>query len=108
MLEDKVKIVRKIKGVILAGGTGSRMSSLTNVTNKHLLAVYNEPMIYKVIKTLTNSWIRDIIIVLGGERVGDFIRLLGNGKEFGANFSYVYQEGAGGIAEAKKEKLVKN
>ncbi len=84
------------------------MSPLTNVTNKHLLAVYNEPMIYKVIKTLTNSWIRDIIIVLGGESVGDFIRLLGNGKEFGANFSFVYQEGAGGIAEAKKENLVKN
>ncbi len=84
----------------MAGGTGSRLSPLTKVTNKHLLAVYNEPMIYKVIKTLTNSGIRDIVIVLGGESVGDFIKLLGNGKEFGANFSYVYQEGAGGIAEA--------
>lgn len=100
MLKDKVKIVRKIKGVILAGGTGSRLSPLTKVTNKHLLAVYNEPMIYKAIKTLTNSGIYDIVIVLGGESVGDFIRLLGNGKEFGAKFSYVYQEGAGGIAEA--------
>ncbi len=84
----------------MAGGTGSRLSPLTKVTNKHLLAVYNEPMIYKVIKTLSNSGINDIVIVLGGESVGDFIKLLGDGKEFGAKFSYVYQEGAGGIAEA--------
>lgn len=90
----------EIKGVILAGGIGTRLSPLTKVTNKHLLPVYNEPMIYKVIKTLTNSGITDITIVLGGESVGDFIRLLGNGSEFGANFSYVYQQGPGGIAEA--------
>ncbi|MFX1445457.1 MAG: sugar phosphate nucleotidyltransferase [Promethearchaeota archaeon] len=89
-----------MKGVILAGGTGSRLSPLTKVTNKHLLPVYNEPMIYKVIKTLTNSGISDITIVLGGESVGDFIRLLGDGSEFSANFSYVYQKSAGGIAEA--------
>ncbi|KKL74289.1 hypothetical protein LCGC14_2066380 [marine sediment metagenome] len=89
-----------IKGVILAGGTGSRLSPLTKVTNKHLLPVYDEPMIYKVIRTLTSSGIKDITIVLGGESVGDFIRLLGDGSEFGANFSYVYQQGAGGIAEA--------
>lgn len=89
-----------IKGVILAGGTGSRLSPLTKVTNKHLLPVYNEPMIYKVINTLTNSGITDITIVLGGESVGDFIKLLGDGTEFNASFSYVYQQKAGGIAEA--------
>ncbi|MFX1383495.1 MAG: sugar phosphate nucleotidyltransferase [Promethearchaeota archaeon] len=89
-----------IKGVILAGGTGSRLSPLTKVTNKHLLPVYDEPMIYKVIKTLSESGIKDITVVLGGESVGDFIRLLGNGSDFGANFSYVYQQRAGGIAEA--------
>jgi len=86
--------------VILAGGSGSRLAPLTNVTNKHLLPVYDEPMIYKVIKTLTNSGIKDIVIVLGGESVGDFIRLLGDGSDFDANFTYVYQQQAGGIAEA--------
>ena len=89
-----------IKGVILAGGTGSRLSPLTKVTNKHLLPVYDEPMIYKVIRTLTKSGIEDITIVLGGESVGDFVRLLGDGSEFNANFNYVYQQKAGGIAEA--------
>jgi glucose-1-phosphate thymidylyltransferase len=89
-----------IKGIILTGGTGSRLSPLTKVTNKHLLPVYDEPMIYKVIKTLTLSGIKDITIVLGGESVGDFIRLLGNGSEFSANFNYVYQQRAGGIAKA--------
>jgi len=84
----------------LAGGIGTRLSPLTKVTNKHLLPVYNEPMIYKVIKTLTNSGIYDITIVLGGESVGDFIRLLGDGSEFSSKFNYVYQQGAGGIAEA--------
>ena len=84
----------------MAGGTGTRLSPLTKVTNKHLLPVYDEPMIYKVIKTLTTSGIYDITIVLGGESVGDFIKLLGDGSEFGANFSYVYQQKAGGIAEA--------
>ena len=89
-----------MKAVILAGGIGTRLSPLTKVTNKHLLPVYDEPMIYKVIKTLTKSSITDITIVLGGENVGDFIRLLGDGSEFNANFSYVYQQGSGGIAEA--------
>jgi len=89
-----------MKGVILAGGTGSRLAPLTKVTNKHLLPVYNEPMIYKVIRTLTESGITSITILLGGESVGDFIRLLGGGEEFGAKLSYVYQKGAGGIAEA--------
>ena len=100
LIIQKIVNVIDIKGVILAGGTGSRLSPLTKVTNKHLLPVYNEPMIYKVIKTLTSSGIKDITIVLGGESVGDFIRLLGDGNEFGANFSYVYQKSAGGIAEA--------
>jgi len=86
--------------VILAGGTGSRLSPLTRVTNKHLLPIYDEPMIYKVIKTLRSSGIKDITIVLGGESVGDSVRLLGDGSEFGANLSYVYQQQAGGIAEA--------
>ncbi len=89
-----------MKGIILAGGTGSRLSPLTKVTNKHLLPVYDEPMIYKVIKTLTASGIKDITIVLGGESVGDFIRLLGDGSDLNADFNYVYQQRAGGIAEA--------
>ncbi len=98
-----------MKGIILSGGTGSRLSPLTKVTNKHLLPVYDEPMIYKVIKTLTNSGINDITIVLGGESVGDFIKLLGDGSEFDANFNYVYQQRSGGIAEALylTEKIVK-
>ncbi len=89
-----------MKGVILAGGTGSRMQPLTKVTNKHLLPVYDEPMIFHVIRTLTESGIKHITILLGGESVGDFLRLLGDGSEFGACFNYVYQKGAGGIAEA--------
>jgi glucose-1-phosphate thymidylyltransferase len=89
-----------IKGVILAGGTGSRLLPLTKVTNKHLLPVYDEPMIYKVLKTLSNSGITEIVILLGGESVGDFVRLLGGGEEFGVKIMYVYQKGAGGIAEA--------
>jgi glucose-1-phosphate thymidylyltransferase len=91
-----------VKGVILAGGTGSRLSPLTRVTNKHLLPVYDEPMVFKVARTLLSSGIRDIMVVLGGESVGDMVRLLGSGKDFGADvrFTYVYQDRAGGIAEA--------
>jgi len=91
-----------VKGVILAGGTGSRLSPLTKVTNKHLLPVYDEPMIFKVIGTLLGSGVRDIMVVLGGESVGDIVRLLGSGKGFGEDvrFTYVYQDRAGGIAEA--------
>ncbi len=89
-----------MKGIILAGGTGSRLFPLTRVTNKHLLPVYDEPMIFHVIRTLTESGIKHITILLGGESVGDFLRLLGDGSEFGACFNYVYQKGAGGIAEA--------
>lgn len=89
-----------MKGIILAGGNGSRLSPLTDVTNKHLLPVYDEPMLYKVIHTMVNSGITNIQIVLGGDSVGDIVRLIGDGSQFGANVSYVYQEGAGGIAEA--------
>lgn len=91
-----------MKGVILAGGTGSRLSPLTNVTNKHLLPVYDEPMIYKVLHTLINAGINEIQIVLGGNSVGDIVRLIGSGKGFGEDIkvSYVFQDRAGGIAEA--------
>lgn len=91
-----------MKGVILAGGTGSRLSPLTDVTNKHLLPVYDEPMLYKVLHTLVNSGIKEIQIVLGGNSVGDIVRLIGSGKDFGENvkISYVFQDRAGGIAEA--------
>jgi len=91
-----------MKGVILAGGTGSRLSPLTDVTNKHLLPVYDEPMLYKVIHTMVESGITEIQIVLGGNSVGDIVRLIGSGKDFGEDvkISYVYQDRAGGIAEA--------
>ena len=90
-----------IKGVILAGGLGSRLSPLTKVTNKHLLPVYNRPMIYYPLMTLVRAGINDIMIVTGGNNAGDFLRLLGNGKEFGLKeIRYTYQEGEGGIAAA--------
>jgi glucose-1-phosphate thymidylyltransferase len=90
-----------MKGVILAGGLGTRLYPLTKVTNKHLLPVYDKPMIYYPIQTLINAGIDDILIVTGGNNAGDFLRLLGNGKEFGLkHINYTYQEGEGGIAEA--------
>ena len=90
-----------MKGVILAGGLGTRLMPLTKVTNKHLLPVYNKPMIYYPIETLVTAGIRDILIVTGGSNAGDFLKLLGNGKEFGLqHLNYTYQEGEGGIAEA--------
>jgi len=90
-----------MKGVILAGGSGSRLYPLTKVTNKHLLPVYNKPMIYYPIEALINAGIEDILIVTGGNNPGDFLRLLGNGKDFGLkHLNYVYQSGEGGIAEA--------
>jgi glucose-1-phosphate thymidylyltransferase len=90
-----------MKGVILAGGLGSRLYPLTKVTNKHLLPVYDKPMIYYPIQTLINAGIDDILIVTGGNNAGDFLKLLGNGKEFGLkHINYTYQEGEGGIAEA--------
>jgi glucose-1-phosphate thymidylyltransferase len=90
-----------MKGVVLAGGTGSRLFPLTKITNKHLLPIYDKPMVYYPIQTLVDAGIRDIMIVTGGRNAGDFLRLLGNGKEFGlAHLNYAYQEGEGGIAEA--------
>jgi glucose-1-phosphate thymidylyltransferase len=90
-----------VKGVVLAGGLGSRLRPLTAVTNKHLLPVYDQPMIYYPIQTLVNAGIIDIMIVTGGNSAGDFLKLLGNGKAFGLkHLNYTYQEGEGGIAEA--------
>jgi glucose-1-phosphate thymidylyltransferase len=90
-----------LKGIVLAGGLGSRLRPLTSVTNKHLLPVYNQPMIYYPIQTLVNAGITDIMIVTGGNSAGDFLRLLGNGKAFGLkHINYTYQEGEGGIAAA--------
>jgi glucose-1-phosphate thymidylyltransferase len=90
-----------MKGVVLAGGTGSRLFPLTKITNKHLLPIYDKPMIYYPIQTLVDAGIRDILIVTGGRNAGDFLRLLANGKEFGLlHLDYTYQEGEGGIADA--------
>jgi glucose-1-phosphate thymidylyltransferase len=90
-----------MKGVILAGGLGTRLYPLTKVTNKHLLPVYDKPMIFYPIQALINAGIRDILIVTGGSSAGEFLRLLGNGKDFGlAHINYTYQEGEGGIAQA--------
>ncbi len=90
-----------MKGIVLAGGLGTRLHPLTKVTNKHLLPVYDKPMIYYPIQTLVNAGIHDILVVTGGNNAGDFLRLLGNGKEFGLeHLDYTYQEGHGGIAEA--------
>ncbi len=90
-----------MKGVVLAGGLGTRLRPLTAVTNKHLLPVYDQPMIYYPVQALVNAGISDIMIVTGGNSAGDFLRLLGNGKAFGLkHLNYTYQEGEGGIAEA--------
>ncbi len=90
-----------MKGIVLAGGTGSRLDPLTRVTNKHLLPVHNQPMIFYPIQALVNTGIRDIVIVTGGQNAGDFLRLLSNGKDFGLkHIHYTYQEGEGGIADA--------
>lgn len=92
-----------MKGVILAGGTGSRLAPLTLVTNKHLLPIYDQPMVHYPIKCLTNAGIDEILIVTGGEHAGDFLRLLKNGKQLGIrHLEYAYQEGSGGIADALK------
>jgi len=90
-----------MKGIILAGGIGSRLFPLTRVTNKHLLPVYDRPMIFYPIQTLVNAGITDILLVTGGQNAGDFLRLLGNGKDFGLqHINYTYQQGEGGIADA--------
>jgi len=92
-----------MKGIILAGGLGSRLRPLTKVTNKHLLPIYDKPMIYYPIETLVDAGIKDIMVVTGGNSAGDFLRLLGNGKDFGLDdIYYTYQEGEGGIADALK------
>jgi glucose-1-phosphate thymidylyltransferase len=90
-----------MKGIVLAGGLGSRLHPLTKVTNKHLLPVYNKPMVYYPIQTLVDGGINEILVVTGGNNAGDFLRLLGNGKQFGLkHLDYTYQEGEGGIAAA--------
>ena len=89
-----------MKGIILAGGTGSRMGLSTKVTNKHLLCVYDRPMIFFPLWTLRNMGIKEILIISGKEHVGDMIGLLGSGSDFGVDFTYRVQDGAGGIAEA--------
>ena len=90
-----------MKGVVLAGGLGSRLRPLTAVTNKHLLPVFDQPMIYYPVQALVNADITDIMIVTGGNSAGDFLKLLGNGKAFGLkHLNYTYQEGEGGIAAA--------
>jgi glucose-1-phosphate thymidylyltransferase len=90
-----------MKGVILAGGLGTRLLPMTRVTNKHLLPVYDRPMIYYPLQQLVHAGIRDILVVTGGEHAGDFLKLLRNGQDFGlAHLRYAYQEGEGGIADA--------
>lgn len=86
-----------MKGIVLAGGTGSRLNPLTKVTNKHLLPVYDKPMVYYPIQTLVNAGIQEILLVTGGKNAGDFLRLLGNGRDFGLkHLNYTYQDGEGG------------
>jgi glucose-1-phosphate thymidylyltransferase len=90
-----------MKGIVLAGGSGSRLHPLTKITNKHLLPIYDKPMIYYPLQTLVDAGIRDILVVTGGKNAGDFLRLLANGKNFGLkHIGYTYQEGEGGIADA--------
>ncbi len=90
-----------MKGIVLAGGTGSRLYPLTRVTNKHLLPVYDKPMIYYPLQTLVDAGIEDILIVTGGNSAGEFLRLLRNGRDFGLQqLNFAYQEGEGGIADA--------
>ena len=90
-----------MKGLICAGGTATRLEELTRVTNKHLLPIYDKPMVYYPIQTLVNAGIEEILLVTGGKNAGDFLRLLGNGRDFGLkHLNYTYQEGEGGIAEA--------
>jgi glucose-1-phosphate thymidylyltransferase len=90
-----------VKGIVLAGGSGSRLFPLTKITNKHLLPIFDKPMVYFPIQTLVDAGITDIMLVTGGRNSGDFLRLLGNGKEFGLkHLNYTYQEGEGGIADA--------
>jgi len=98
-----MKSEARIKGVILAGGLGTRLHPLTRITNKHLLPIYDKPMIYYPIQTLVNAGVKDIMIVTGGPYAGEFLRLIRDGREFGLKgVEYAYQEGEGGIADALK------
>lgn len=89
-----------MKGVILAGGTGSRLKPLTTVTNKHLLPIYDKPMIFYPIETLKRAGIKDILVITGTSHAGDIFTLLGSGKEFGVNFTFRVQDEAGGLPQA--------
>ncbi|HEV2902900.1 MAG TPA: sugar phosphate nucleotidyltransferase [Gaiellaceae bacterium] len=90
-----------MKGVILAGGSGTRLHPLTRITNKHLLPIYDRPMVTYAIEALVSAEVRELMVVTGGTHAGEFLRLLGNGHEWGIDrLSYAYQERAGGIAEA--------
>lgn len=89
-----------MKGIILAGGSGTRLRPLTKITSKQLLPIYNQPMIYFPIKTLLKAGIRDILIIVAPDRAGDFLRLLGSGAEFGCKFTYEIQDNPGGLAQA--------
>lgn len=90
----------KLKGVILAGGLGSRLMPLTKVTNKHLLPIYDRPMIHYPLECLVKAGVKDVLIVTGGDSAGHFLKLLGSGADFGARLYYAYQQGEGGIADA--------
>src|ERR1700746_463042 len=90
-----------MKGIVLAGGTRRRLNPRTRVTNKHLLPFHDKPMVYFPIQTLVNAGIQEILLVTGGKNAGEFLRLLGNGRDFGLkHINYPYQEGEGGIAES--------
>jgi len=90
-----------VKGVVLAGGTGSRLHPLTQITNKHLLPIYDRPMIQWAIEAVVKAGITEVMLVTGGAHAGDFLRLLGNGNDVGLDrLSYAYQDGPGGIAQA--------
>ena len=90
-----------MKGVVLAGGTGSRLLPLTKVTNKHLLPVFDKPMVFYPLQTLINAGVKDVLLVTGGKNAGEFLRLLGDGRSLGLErLNYTYQEGEGGIAQA--------
>ena len=92
-----------MKGVILAGGTGSRLHPLTRITNKHLLPIYDRPMINYAIEALVRAGVSEMMLVTGGTHAGEFLRLLGNGQEFGIErLFYAYQEKPGGIAQASR------
>lgn len=93
--------MNKVKGIVLAGGLGKRLAPLTDVTNKHLLPVYEQPMVYHPIRKMVEAGIEEVMLVTGGQHAGDFLRVLKNGKQFGLRkLEYAYQEKEGGIAEA--------